>query len=225
MLNRTACGICILVLLLVAAGCTSSPVAGDDEPPAAVKGKASFDAGTDSPDTGKVSAPTIVHVAEPSKRVAIIAEAEKYIDRPYVRRPRAPRNFDCSSFVCYVYRRAVGMTLPNHSVDYRTIGVKIDFKDARPGDLVLFTSQPHGKRINHVAIIYKMSETGEMRGTWLIQAVSDPTYSSTIKGNPHTAGVKITELGKRNDHKWKREYFLARVAGVYRVLNEDGKGS
>jgi cell wall-associated NlpC family hydrolase len=151
-------------------------------------------------------------------RSAVLAEAEKYIDAPYVSPPSVPRNFDCSGFVSYIFGKAAGLSLPTGSSAYANIGDPIRFEDARPGDLLVFTSSPGGSYVNHVAILYKKSASGELRGSYLIHAVSIPTKTSTIKGNPDTTGVKITEMGKRGDGNWKNEYFLSRVYSIRDVL-------
>ena len=153
-------------------------------------------------------------------RQAVLIKGEQYIDAPYASPPRIPHNFDCSGFVSFVFDEAAHMELPMASAAYSSAGEGIDFKDARPGDLLIFTSHPNGKQINHVAILYKKSETGELRGSRLLHAVSIPTQSATLKGAPDTTGVKITELGKRADGKWQQEYFLARFHGVRRVVED-----
>ncbi|MDR2480257.1 MAG: C40 family peptidase [Treponema sp.] len=155
-------------------------------------------------------------------RQTVLATGERYIDTPYVSPPRVPQNFDCSGFVSFVFDQAADMDLPTASAAYISTGKGIDFKDALPGDLLIFTSNPNGKQINHVAILYKKSETGELRGSRLLHAVSIPARTSTLKGAPDTTGVKITELGKRADGNWQQEYFLARFYGVRRVV-EDSK--
>ncbi|MDR0556386.1 MAG: C40 family peptidase [Treponema sp.] len=153
-------------------------------------------------------------------RQNVLVEAENHLGAPYKSPPSAPRNFDCSGFVKHVFSKAVAMPLPAASPAYRTIGREIDFKDAKPGDLLVFASHPGGTAINHVAILYRKSQTGALRGSWLIHAVSIPTKTSTIKGNPNSAGVVISEMGKRGDGDWRNEYFLARYVCARRVLNE-----
>jgi cell wall-associated NlpC family hydrolase len=157
-------------------------------------------------------------VSKTDVRQAVLVKGEQYIDTPYASPPRIPHTFDCSGFVSFVFNEAADMDLPTASAAYISAGEGIGFKDAQPGDLLIFTSQPDGKQINHVAILYKKSETGELRGSRLLHAVSIPTQSATLKGAPGTTGVKITELGKRADGKWQQEYFIARFHGVRRVV-------
>jgi cell wall-associated NlpC family hydrolase len=151
-------------------------------------------------------------------RVSVINEAELHIDKPYMSPPGVPKNFDCSGFINYVFLKAANLNLPLSSAAYINAGVEISFAEAQPGDLLIFSSVPGGHKVDHVATLYQKSESGEMRGSWLIHAVSIPTQSATIKGNPTTHGVKITELGKRGDGKWQNEYFLSRFLTCRRVI-------
>lgn len=153
-------------------------------------------------------------------RLAVLAEGEKYIDVPYGSPPNVPASFDCSGFVNYVFTKAANMRLSTTTRDYLSIGKEIDFKDAKPGDLLIFNSQPGGSNVDHVAILYKKSETGELRGSWLIHAVSIPIQTAAIRGIPGKDGVKIGELGKRGDGNWQNEYFLSRYRVTRRVIAE-----
>jgi cell wall-associated NlpC family hydrolase len=151
-------------------------------------------------------------------RQAVLDEGEKYIDVPYRSPPNAPASFECSGFVNYTFTNAAKMPLPTSTKAYLTVGKEIDFKDAKPGDLLVFASQPGGSNVDHVAILYKKSESGELRGSWLLHAVSIPIQTAAIKGDPYKDGVKIGELGKRGDGNWQREYFISRYMTTRRVL-------
>lgn len=153
-------------------------------------------------------------------RQSVLNEGEKYIDTPYGSPPNVPLTFDCSGFINYTFTNAAKMPLSASTKAYLTIGREIDFKDAKPGDLLVFASQPGGSNPDHVAILYKKSETGELRGSWLLHAVSIPIQSAAIKGDPYKDGVKIGELGKRGDGVWQNEYFLARYMTTRRVIAE-----
>ncbi|MDR0554058.1 MAG: C40 family peptidase [Treponema sp.] len=153
-------------------------------------------------------------------RELILVEGEKFIDTPYKSPPKTPENFDCSGFVSFLFRENADMDLPTSSGAYINAGELIDFNDAKPGDLLIFTSEPGGKQINHVAILYKKSDAGELRGSQLLHAISIPTKTATLKGNPDTTGVKISELGKRGDGRWQQEYFLSRFFAVRRVFDD-----
>ncbi|GAB6392236.1 MAG: hydrolase Nlp/P60/C40 family peptidase [Treponematales bacterium] len=143
-------------------------------------------------------------------RQALLAEGEKHIGKPYVTPPNTPANFDCSGFVNYVYKSAAEMNLSPASASYATIGTEIDFKDAKPGDVLVFVSEPGGKKISHVAMLYQKSGTGDLRGSWVIHAVSIPVTAATIKGDSTKDGVIISELGKGSGEYFHPRYLMTR---------------
>jgi len=87
--------------------------------------------------------------------------ALKNLGQPYVygaRADEAPRRFDCSSFVQYLYKQ-IGIDLPRNSIDQAACGRRIrNLKKLEIGDLLFFTSKvgrynrqfPMG--VGHVAI-------------------------------------------------------------------------
>ena len=62
----------------------------------------------------------------------------------------APGGFDCSGFVQYVFGR-VGLKLPRSTRDQYRSGEGVDAADARPGDLVFFSTT--GPGATHVGIL------------------------------------------------------------------------
>jgi cell wall-associated NlpC family hydrolase len=145
-----------------------------------------------------------------SVRQALLNEGEKYIGRPYKSPPNAPANFDCSGFVSYVYKNAAAMNLSPASASYATQGKEVHFKDAKPGDVLVFVSDPGGKKISHVAMLYQKSGTGDLLGSWVIHAVSIPVTAATIKGDSTKDGVIISELGKGRGEYFYPRYLMTR---------------
>jgi hypothetical protein len=148
----------------------------------------------------------------------------KYLDVVY-KSPSSspPGSFDCSSFLQYCFRESVGIDAPSSSGDYLSLGESISEEDALPGDIIVFSSQPGGNRVDHVAFLLQKSPSGKLAGSYILHAASLPAKSSTIKGNPDTNGVKVTELGKRADGG--DEYFLSRVMVIRRIIKEPNKPS
>lgn len=69
------------------------------------------------------------------------------------------KGFDCSGFVMYVFNH-FEKKLPRSSIDFTNIGKEIDFKDARPGDLILFTGTNAAvRKVGHVGIITQTTDT------------------------------------------------------------------
>lgn len=63
------------------------------------------------------------------------------------------QGFDCSGFVTYVFNH-FGISVPRTSVDFTPVEHAIELKDARPGDLILFTGTDSAVRVvGHMGII------------------------------------------------------------------------
>lgn len=83
-------------------------------------------------------------------RKEIIAIAASLRGIPYVAGGTTPGSgFDCSGFTSYVFRKAIGMTLPRVSRDQYAFGDPISRAEARVGDLVFMH---RGGYIHHVSI-------------------------------------------------------------------------
>ncbi|MDR1788450.1 MAG: C40 family peptidase [Treponema sp.] len=151
-----------------------------------------------------------------AERQAVLDEALKHIGKPYRSPASAPASFDCSAFAGYVFKQAVGQNLPSSSAAFASVGETITFKDARPGDILIFVNPIGSTKIDHVGILYQKSESGELRGSQVIHAISVAGGQAVLKGSP--TGVVLYELGKRGDGNWQKEYFLSRHFKTIRVL-------
>lgn len=82
-------------------------------------------------------------------RVDMVQYAKQFIGNPYVWGGTSlTKGADCSGFVLSVYAK-YGISLPHSSRAQATMGKQISLSEARPGDLVFYSS---GGRINHVAM-------------------------------------------------------------------------
>jgi lipoprotein Spr len=106
------------------------------------------------------------------------------------------RGFDCSGFVSYVFKN-FDVKVPRSSCEFINIGEKIRLADAKPGDIILFTSPTHHRRIGHVGIVY--ANNGD-----------DFKFIHSTSGKEH--GVTITTM----DDTYKR-----RFVQVIRVLKQN----
>lgn len=106
------------------------------------------------------------------------------------------RGFDCSGFVSYVFK-SFNFKVPRSSPEFIDVGEKVSYEDARPGDIIIFTSPTHKHRIGHVGIV--VSNTGD-----------DFKFIHSTSGKEH--GVTITEM----DSTYKR-----RFVQVVRLIKPD----
>lgn len=129
----------------------------------------------------------------------ILKEADSYLGTPYRFGGMTRSGIDCSAFVLSVFGAACGLQLPRVAAAQSQEGERVEKEDLKKGDL-LFFSQGRG-RISHVAIVYEVTEEGEVKFI----------HSATSKG------VSYSSL---NDSYWGRRYRFAK-----RVLTSDALAS
>ena len=170
--------------------------------------------------TNSVIQPNIPKTGAQSVPMGILVtrEAATYMRTPYASPANVPVTFDCSSFVSHVFSQ-FGYNLPKGSAAYGTAGKKITWEEAEPGDILVFAREKGSSVIDHVAILWKKSDSGKLAGSWIIHAASINTGTSLQRGNPDTkTGVVITQLGLRGDGIVENEYFYQRFMHCARVL-------
>ncbi|MFW0791704.1 C40 family peptidase [Gordonia sp. CPCC 205333] len=74
--------------------------------------------------------------------VRVLATAESKIGSPYVYGSAGPNAFDCSGLVYYSYKQA-GKTIPRDSYGQLGGGRAVAYKDAKPGDVLIFNGGSH----------------------------------------------------------------------------------
>ncbi|MDR1127417.1 MAG: C40 family peptidase [Treponema sp.] len=128
------------------------------------------------------------------EREDIIALAQECLGTPYRTAGATLKGFDCSGFVWFVYHNAIEMDVPRSSRGiWASNAETVALEDARPGDVIVFSSQRGGKgSINHLAILLDQNA--------IIHAVSD---------GPRR-GVVVSPLSDK--------YFGPRIVGVKRFL-------
>jgi lipoprotein Spr len=96
------------------------------------------------------------------------------------------RGFDCSGFVSYVFKN-FNFVVPRSSCEFINIGEKIRLEDAKPGDIILFTSPTRHHRIGHVGIV-------------LCNEGDDFEFIHSTSGKEH--GVTITAMDQTYRHRF-----------------------
>jgi len=111
------------------------------------------------------------------------------------------KGFDCSGFVTYVFNH-FGIAVPRTSVDFTPVQHPIDIKEAKRGDLILFTGTDSTIRVvGHMGIISSVpgeklkfihSTSGKAWG------VTETSYYDSYYS---TRYVKTIRIFKQNDEK------------------------
>ncbi len=85
-------------------------------------------------------------------KAKLISISKKQLGKPYLYGAKSyqSRNFDCSSFTQYVYKK-MGYNLPRTSRQQAKIGRKVSIKQLEKGDLLFFYNKKI-RDIGHVAI-------------------------------------------------------------------------
>ena len=70
------------------------------------------------------------------KRQAVVNEAKKYLNIPYVWGGTTPAGFDCSGLTQYVYNHALGIDITRTTYTQVEQGIPVSVSDLKPGDLI-----------------------------------------------------------------------------------------
>jgi cell wall-associated NlpC family hydrolase len=129
----------------------------------------------------------------------LVGFAETLQGIPYKYGSTDPRiGFDCSGFISYVFNH-FGISVPRSSREFTHIEKEITLKEAKRGDIILFTGTDSTKRVvGHMGII--TSDKGENHE--FIHSTSGKAYSVTKTPlNRYYQGrfVKVIRIFKDNE--------------------------
>lgn len=119
----------------------------------------------------------------------ILEDAEDFLGTPYKFGGTTKSGLDCSGLVITVYDEN-NVKLPRRSSEQALEGRKIEISEAKPGDLLFFSTSGNGK-VSHVGIVKEIKTKGEI--TFI--------HASTTKG------VIISSL---NEKYWNKAFLFAR---------------
>ena len=123
----------------------------------------------------------------------VLAYANNNLGQPYVWAGAKPGGFDCSGFVHYCYKQ-VGVTIERSSTGLANAGTAVDIKEAKKGDLIIFTgTNPKDKSVGHVGIV--ISEYGEPLK--FIHASSSTAHPGVVITNYDNSGYPKRFVGIR----------------------------
>ena len=89
--------------------------------------------------------------AAPAPYDGLAAYCRQFLGVPYVYGGSTPRAFDCSGFVCYVFKNKYGIILPHYSASISKLGTRVDASSMQPGDVICYDYKRDGT-VDHVAI-------------------------------------------------------------------------
>ena len=119
----------------------------------------------------------------------ILEDAEDFLGTPYKFGGTTKSGLDCSGLVITVYDEN-NVKLPRRSSEQALEGKKIEISEAKPGDLLFFSTSGNGK-VSHVGIVKEIKTKGEIIFI----------HASTTKG------VIISSL---NEKYWNKAFLFAR---------------
>jgi len=100
------------------------------------------------------------------------------------------RGLDCSAFVGYLFREAVGEELPRTAKEISDMGKQVGLNDIEPGDLVFFGK---GKRhVSHVGIYVggkKFIHASRKHGAVYESGLNEPYWQSRFSGARRLTGI------------------------------------
>jgi cell wall-associated NlpC family hydrolase len=79
-----------------------------------------------------------------NKGAKILAEAKKHTGALYKFAAAGPSRFDCSGYTMYVYKKAVGKSLPHKANSQQHYGKAVSKGSKKVGDLIVFRSGSYG---------------------------------------------------------------------------------
>lgn len=127
--------------------------------------------------------PTSLQHALSSEEQKVLHAARKLLGSPYRFGGTGPDGFDCSGYVLYVFKKAVGFALPRTTQDQMKAGKPISDGNLRPADLVYFRIKE--QKLFHVGIylggqkfIHAPSSAGEVN----IQNLDTPYWKERYRG-------------------------------------------
>ena len=144
---------------------------------------------------GTASLADSISIDIPALSDAIVAEAERYLGRPYKWAGNGPDSFDCTGFSKFVFGQfgfKLRRTVSAQVKDGRA--VEGGLQDLQKGDLLIFGGRSNKKALGHVGIFIERDPDQD-----------DVTFIHAAK-----AGVIISHL--------KEKYYTERFLGVVRIL-------
>ncbi len=124
--------------------------------------------------------PTQPPVASKTKGSEVLAFAKKHTGAPYSWGGVTPSGWDCIGMIRYVYKQ-YGVNIGGYTSDVLSVGRKIPFSQAQPGDILYWSKENSVARNAHVAL-YVNSTTNF--GAWNESMGTRDGNNSWVGGTP-----------------------------------------
>jgi cell wall-associated NlpC family hydrolase len=86
---------------------------------------------------------------------AVLKTAKSFLGTPYKAGGEGAKGMDCSGLVVTSFK-AAQVKLPRRSAEQAKTGKEVPLKEAKPGDLIFFATDPEKpKTVNHVGIVHR----------------------------------------------------------------------
>ena len=127
------------------------------------------------------------------ERKDFVSYAKSFLGTPYKYGSTIPENgLDCSGFITVVFNH-FNVKAPRSSVNFTDEGTEIDIKNAKPGDIILFTGSDNASGVvGHMGIITSVGENVQF-----IHAASGKNVGviiNNLSGYYKTHFVKVIRL-------------------------------
>lgn len=129
----------------------------------------------------------------------VVSFAKTLIGTPYRYGSTDPKvGFDCSGFITYVFNH-FSIAVPRSSIEFTQVGQEVPDKEAKPGDLILFTGTDSTERhVGHMGIVV----TNNNNQLEFIHSTSGKKYGVTItpfNDYYHSRFVKVIRVFPANN--------------------------
>ena len=122
--------------------------------------------------------------ARSERMIELLVSALSLVGTPYKNGGENPETgVDCSGFVRYVFRSALGLALPRSAADIGRVGENVDRADLQAGDLVFYNTL--GKAHSHVGIYLgdgRFIHAPSSRGAVRVESMSVPYWARRFDG-------------------------------------------